>query len=88
VRILSGVLRGPLTTGTPIQLMIENTDQRSRITATSPSSSGPAMPTSPITRNTAARSARRRPVLGARNRVAGGGRRRGARKVLAALAPG
>jgi chorismate synthase len=30
VEILSGVFEGPVTTGTPIQLMIRNTDQRSK----------------------------------------------------------
>ncbi len=45
VRILSGVFDG-LTTGTPIALLIENVDQRSRdYSAISPRSSGPAMPT-------------------------------------------
>jgi chorismate synthase len=41
------------TTGTPIQLMIENTDQRSKDYGDIAQPSGPAMPTSPITRNTA-----------------------------------
>jgi chorismate synthase len=48
VRILSGVFEGR-TTGTPIQLMIENTDQRSKDYGDIAQPSGPAMPTSPIT---------------------------------------
>ena len=51
VRILSGTFEGK-TTGTPVQLMIENTDQRSRTTAISRTSSAPVTPTSPTTRNT------------------------------------
>jgi chorismate synthase len=54
VKILSGVFEdertdGPRTTGTPISLMIENTDQRSKDYA----GIGRAMPIIPMTRNTA-----------------------------------
>jgi hypothetical protein len=49
-----GRVRGA-TTGTPIQLMIENTDQRSKDYGEIAQPSGPAMPTSPITRNTGMR---------------------------------
>ena len=53
VRIMSGVFDG-VTTGTPIQLLIENTDQRSKdYDATSPTAFAPATPTIPIGRNTA-----------------------------------
>ncbi len=51
VNILSGVFEddrtdGPVTTGTPISLMIENQDQRSKDSATV---TVPAMPTRPMT---------------------------------------
>ena len=51
VEILSGVFEGR-TTG-DAHRPIRNQDQRSRITATLPKLSGPAMPTTPIPRNTA-----------------------------------
>ena len=46
VEILSGVYEG-VTTGTPIGLLIRNTDARSRITPISPTPSAPATPTTP-----------------------------------------
>ena len=77
VRILSGVFEG-LTTGTPISLMIENQDQRSRDYADIADAvpPGPRRPDlRPEIRHP--RLSRRRPVLGAGNRDARGrGRRR------------
>jgi chorismate synthase len=59
VKILSGVIEdtiatGPVTTGTPIALMIENTDQRSKDYGEIASDKFvPATPTSPMRPNTA-----------------------------------
>ena len=52
VRILSGVFDG-LTTGTPIQLLIENTDQRSKDYRNIADRFRPVTPITPIGRNTA-----------------------------------
>ena len=51
-RILSGVFEG-VTTGTPIGLLIENVDQRSRDYSEIADSSARATPTTPTSRNTA-----------------------------------
>jgi chorismate synthase len=83
VKILSGVMdtdKGQVT-GTPIALMIENTDQRSKDYGDIRTSSAPATPTTPMTRNTAcaiiaAAAAPRRARRRARRR------RRVARKVM------
>ena len=53
MRILSGVFEdartgGPVTTGTPISLMIDNVDQRSQDYSEIATPFGPAMPTTPI----------------------------------------
>jgi len=52
VKIMSGVFKG-LTTGTPISLVIENKDHRSKITAISKTNSDRVMPISPIWKNMA-----------------------------------
>jgi chorismate synthase len=52
VKILSGVFEGR-TTGTPISLMIENTDQRSKDYSEVARAYRPAMPTMPMTPSTA-----------------------------------
>jgi chorismate synthase len=80
VRILSGVFEdertgGPVTTGTPISLMIENTDQRSKDYSEIAQPSGRAMPTGLFRQIRRARLSRRRPVVRARDGDAGGGRR-------------
>jgi hypothetical protein len=79
VKILSGVFEGE-TTGTPVQLMIENTDQRSK----DYSEIAEKLPPGPCRHHLLAeirhpRSARRRARLGARDGRAGGRRGRGAR---------
>ncbi len=79
VEILSGVFEGQ-TTGTPIQLMIRNTDQRSKDyrryrREVSPRSRRYHL----LAEIRHPRPARRRAVVGAGNRGAGGGGRRGAR---------
>ncbi len=51
VEILSGVFEGK-TTGTPISLLIRNTDQRSGITEILHTPTAPVMQTLPLTRNT------------------------------------
>ena len=51
VEILSGVFEGK-TTGTPISLLIRNTDQRSRITEILHTPIVPVTQTLPLTRNT------------------------------------
>jgi hypothetical protein len=58
VRILSGVFEdertdGQRTTGTPISLMIENTDQRSKDYGEIAQAFRPATPTTPISPSTA-----------------------------------
>jgi hypothetical protein len=78
VKILSGVMAHPetsvqVTTGTPIALLIENTDQRSKdyseigtVSSRPPTTMRPMRP---------ARLSRRRAVVGARDRYARAGQR-------------
>ena len=63
VEILSGVYEGK-TTGTPIALLTATPTSAARTTATSPKPSAPAMPTTPIGKNSA--SATRAVVVAAR----------------------
>lgn len=58
VKVLSGVMMDAdgetmISTGTPISMLIENTDQRSKDYGEIAASTGQAMPTIPMTRNTA-----------------------------------
>jgi chorismate synthase len=77
VRILSGTYEGR-TTGTPIQLMIENTDQRSKDYGDIAQSFRPGHADITYHQKYGARPPRRRAVIGARNGVPGGGGGRGA----------
>jgi chorismate synthase len=77
VRILSGVFEG-VTTGTPIQLMIENTDQRSKDYGEIAQQFRPGHADMTYHLKYGLRDPRRRPVLGPGNRQPGGGRGRGA----------
>ena len=75
VRILSGVFEGR-TTGTPIGLLIENTDARSRDYDKLNDRFRPGHADYTYAAQVrASRLPRRRPLLGARDRHAGGGRR-------------
>jgi chorismate synthase len=78
VEILSGVFEG-VTTGTPIQLEIRNTDQRSKDYGEIADKFRPGHADITYHEIRRARSARRRALLGARDGGAGGRGRRGAR---------
>jgi chorismate synthase len=71
VKILSGTFEGR-TTGTPISLMIENTDQRSKDYSEVAKAYRPATPTTPTTPSTACATIAAAGVVGARDRGAGG----------------
>lgn len=74
VRILSGVFEG-VTTGTPIGLLIENTDQRSKDYSNIMDRFRPGHADYTYQQKYGLRLPRRRAFIGARNRHARGGRR-------------